>query len=115
MAKGLTPVTIVYKSVTASFAAGSVFVTTTLSPLATGETRQGGVWFACATVNTLRLGFNDGSQSAAAQNIFDGTPTTNFTASNIVNIQFPVKGGVTYSFSMSSAGTIILFDWYILD
>ena len=115
MAKGLTPVSLVYKSVLASTAAGSIFVTTFTPPLASGETRQGGVWFAAATVNTLRLGWNDGSQSAAAQNLFDGTPTTNFTASSIVNIPLPVRGGQTYSFSMSSGGTVIIFDFYMLE
>ena len=115
MAKGLTPITMVYQSVTASLAAGSIFVTTFLPPLFTGETRQGGIYFAVATTNSLRMGFNDGTQSAAAQKLFNGTPTTDFVASQIVYLALNVKGGVTYSFSMSSAGTVILFDWHYLD
>lgn len=115
MAKGLTPVSIVYKSVTASLVAGSVFVTSMSPGLATGEVRQGGIYFACATVNSLRMGFDDGSQSAAAQKLFNLTPTTDFVASQIVFLPMDVRGGVNYSFSMSSAGTIILFDWYKLE
>lgn len=115
MVKGLTPITLVYKSVLASTAAGSIFVTTFLPPLATGETRQGGIYFAVASVNSLRMGFDDGAQSAAAQKLFNGTPTTDFVASQIVYLPLNIKGGVTYSFSMSSGGTVILFDFHMLE
>jgi len=105
------PISISYKSLTASFAAGSVFATNIVLPCATGESRQCEINYVCATVNTLRLSFDDGSQSTANMPLRDATPTTNFTASHVIYIPIILKGGVNYSFSQSSAGTIVIFDF----
>lgn len=110
------PISVAYKSLTASFAAGSVFATDLTLPCATGESRHCAIIFATATVNTLRLGFNDGTQSTANMPLrAGGEGTTNFTASHIVYIPIILQGGIKYSFSQSSAGTVVLFDFQMLE
>lgn len=102
---------------TASFAAGSIFLTTiTIPGVATGETRACWIQYNTATVNTLRMTDNDGTIIASNQILrTEGEGTTNITASHLAVYHLFLEGGHSYSFSQSSAGTLTVFALYAVE